>query len=56
MPKMKGNRVMTTVYLDPEQHEALERLKEQSRVPTAERIRQAIDSLLAKHKVRRAKR
>ena len=58
MAKMKGKRVMTSVYLDPSQHAALERLKQDSRVPTAERIREAIDDLLAKYSAskRRARR
>lgn len=46
----RRRRILKTVYLDPEQVEALKRLQEATKVPTAVRIREAIDKLLAKHR------
>jgi predicted DNA-binding protein len=49
----RRKRVTTTIYLDPEQVKALKRLHEETKVPTAVRIREAIDNLLAKYNRRR---
>lgn len=51
MPTMKGNRVLTSLYLDPEAHEALKRLSKTTRVPAAVYLREAVDDLLKKYKV-----
>lgn len=52
MPTMKGNRVLTSLYLDPPAHAALKQLSAESRVPVAVYLREAIDDLLRKHKVK----
>lgn len=52
MATMKGKRVLTSLYLDPPAYEALKGLSESSRVPVAVYLREAIDDLLAKHKVK----
>jgi predicted DNA-binding protein len=51
-PTMKGNRVLTSLYLDPPAHQALKELSEKTRVPVAVYLREAIDDLLTKYKVR----
>jgi predicted DNA-binding protein len=43
---MSRKKLSTTVYLTPEQIERLHALAERTRVPTAVRIRDAIDRLL----------
>jgi hypothetical protein len=43
---------VTSVYLDEEQVEALKRPQEKTKVPTAVRIRDAIDESLRKHKLK----
>ncbi|MES9887283.1 MAG: ribbon-helix-helix domain-containing protein [Candidatus Sedimenticola sp. 6PFRAG1] len=50
MAAKKGNRVVTTVYLNPEQLEALKRLNKNTRVPIAEYFREAVDMVLEKYK------
>jgi hypothetical protein len=42
---------MTSVYIDPPDHLALKRLSEETRVPVAAYLREAISDLLAKYKV-----
>ena len=57
MPQIKGkNRVYTGIYLDRAQHAALRRLSDETRVPLAVYLRDAIDLLLAKHKLKLPKR
>lgn len=57
MPAKKdGNRIYTAMYLDRDQHAALHELSKKTHAPLAAYFREAIDDLLAKHKVRRAKR
>jgi predicted DNA-binding protein len=49
MPTMKGNRVLTSLYLDPPAHQALKQLSEATRVPVAVYLREAIEDLLKKY-------
>mgnify|MGYP002844696172 CR=1 FL=1 len=44
-----SKKVSTTVYLTPEQLEALKQLSERTRVPVAEYIREGVDLVLKKH-------
>ncbi len=39
-----------TVYVDPDQKAALDKLSKVTRVPTAEYIREGVDTVLAKYK------
>ena len=50
MATMKGKRVLTSLYLDPPVQEALRRLSEETRVPQAVYLREAVDDLLAKYR------
>lgn len=54
MPQKKdrAKRVFTGVYFDRGQHEALRRLSDETRVPVAAYLREAVDDLLRKYKVR----
>ena len=56
MPKskrtMKGNRILTSIYLDPPAYEALRKLSAKTRVPQAVYLREALSDLLAKYKVK----
>ncbi len=52
MVTMKGNRVLTSLYLDPPVHEALRKLSQTTRVPTAVYLREAVADLLKKHGVK----
>jgi len=47
---MARNKISTTVYITPEQNEALKLLHHKTKVPVAEYIRQGIDLVLEKHK------
>ncbi len=47
---MSRKKISTTVYITPEQDEALKQLHEKTKVPVAEYIRQGIDLVLSKHK------
>ena len=47
---MSRKKISTTVYITPEQDEALKKLHEKTKVPVAEYIRQGIDLVLAKNK------
>ena len=49
---MKEKKVSTTVYLTERQYELLKQLSSATKVPFAEYIRQGIDLILNKHKVR----
>ena len=49
---MKGKRVLMSLYIDPEAHEALKRLSKDTRVPAAVYLREAVDDLLKKYKVK----
>jgi hypothetical protein len=46
---MSRKKVSTTVYLTPEQTEALKALHDRTKVPVAEYIRQGIDLILKKY-------
>lgn len=50
MAHMKGKRIVVSVYLDPGQKTALDKLTNVTRVPTAAYVREAIDDLLTKYK------
>ena len=47
---MARKKISTTVYITPEQNEALKLLHDKTRVPVAEYIRQGIDLVLEKEK------
>jgi predicted DNA-binding protein len=49
---MLGRRVVSSVYLDPPINLALQELSKRTRVPIAAYLREAVDDLLAKYKVR----
>jgi hypothetical protein len=57
MPQKKDpeKRVFTGVYFDRAQHDALRALSDQTRVPLAAYLREAVDMLLAKYGVKAAK-
>lgn len=44
-----GKRIMTPIYLDPPQREALKQLSERTRIPMSVYMREAIDDLLKKY-------
>jgi predicted DNA-binding protein len=60
MATMKGKRILTSLYIEPEVHAALKALSQETRVPIAVYLREAVTDLLAKYNVRapasRAKR
>ncbi len=47
---MPRKKISTTIYITPEQNEALKLLNERTKVPVAEYIRQGIDLVLDKYK------
>lgn len=47
----KTKRATETLYVDPEKLELLRKLAEQTRIPRAVLLREALDDLLVKHKV-----
>jgi predicted DNA-binding protein len=49
---MKGNRVLTSIYLDPPIYDALRALSAETRVPQAVYLREALDDLLVKYNVK----
>jgi len=51
MPTMKGKRILTSLYIDPEVHLALKKLSKETRVPAAVYLREAVDDLLKKYDV-----
>jgi predicted DNA-binding protein len=55
MATMKGKRVLTSLYLDPPAAEALRGLSEETRIPQAVYLREAIEDLLAKYNVKMPK-
>lgn len=57
MPQKKDRekRVFTGVYFDRPQHDALRELSDRTRVPLAAYLREAVDDLLKKYRVRVAK-
>jgi len=50
-PRPKRNKVLTSLYLEPGQVEALDRLAVQTRIPKAVLLREAVDDLFAKHRI-----
>lgn len=50
MATMKGKRVLTSLYIEPDVHRALKRLSEVTRVPIAVYLREAVSDLLRKYK------
>jgi hypothetical protein len=52
MPRMVGKRVLSSVYLDPPEYAALQKLSEESRIPMAVYLREAVADVLSKYKVR----
>lgn len=52
MATMKGKRILTSLYLDPPEHTALKALSEKTRIPAAVYLREAVDDLLIKYKVK----
>lgn len=49
---MGRRKIMTTIYLEPEQHEALKQISEETEVPMAALIRRGVNLLLYKRGVR----
>jgi hypothetical protein len=47
-----GKRIMTPLYLDPPQKAALRKLSDRTRVPMAVYLREGVDMLLAKYKLK----
>ncbi len=47
---MPRKKISTTIYITPEQNEALKLLNERTKVPVAEYIRQGIDLVLDKYR------
>ncbi len=47
---MPRKKISTTIYITPEQNDALKLLNERTKVPVAEYIRQGIDLVLDKYK------
>lgn len=52
MATMKGKRVLTSLYIEPDVHAALKSLSEQTRVPIAVYLREAVTELLGKYSVK----
>ena len=52
MATMKGKRVLMSLYLDPPVLDELKKLSEQTRVPIAVYLREAVTDLLGKYKVK----
>jgi predicted DNA-binding protein len=47
---MPRKKISTTIYITPEQNEALKLLNDRTKVPVAEYIRQGIDLVLEKYR------
>ena len=47
---MGRKKISTTIYITPEQNDALRRLHERTKVPIAEYVRQGIDVILERHR------
>ncbi len=58
MPQTKDRdkRVFTGVYFDRPQHDALRQLSKATRVPLAEYLREAVNDLLKKYRIKVPKR
>jgi predicted DNA-binding protein len=52
MATMKGKREMTSIYLRPEVLSALRALGQRTDIPVAHYLREAVDDLLDKYKVK----
>jgi hypothetical protein len=52
MATMKGKRILTSLYIEPEVHAALKGLSQETRVPIAVYLREAVTDLLAKYNVK----
>jgi len=54
MPQKKDQdkRVFTGVYFDRPQHDALRHLSNETRVPLAEYLREAVNDLLKKYRIK----
>jgi len=55
MATMKGKRVITNAYLDPQVYEALKTLSDNTGAPIAFYIRKGIDMVLAENGIKIAK-
>jgi hypothetical protein len=55
MKKDREKRVFTGVYFDRAQHDALRALSDRTRVPLAAYLREAVDLLLRKYRVKAAR-
>ncbi len=55
MKKDREKRVFTGVYFDRAQHDALRALSDRTRVPLAAYLREAVDLLLRKYRVKPAR-
>jgi hypothetical protein len=55
MNKDREKRVFTGVYFDRAQHDALRALSDKTRVPLAAYLREAVDLLLRKYRVKPAR-
>ena len=55
MKKDREKRVFTGVYFDRAQHDALRVLSDRTRVPLAAYLREAVDLLLRKYRLKAAK-
>jgi hypothetical protein len=53
--KDRDKRVFTGVYFDRAQHDALRALSDATRVPLAAYLREAVDMVLAKYRVKVAR-
>ncbi len=49
---MKGKRILTSIYLDPPVYEAIKNLSKETRVPQSVYLREALDDLLKKYRVK----
>lgn len=52
MATMKGKRILTSLYTEPEVHAALKALSPVTRVPVAVNLGEAVTDLLAKYNVK----
>ena len=52
MATMKGKRILTSLYTEPEVHAALTALSQETRVPIAVDLPEAVTNLLAKYNVK----
>jgi Ribbon-helix-helix domain len=52
MARMVGKRIISSVYLDPAVNTALKGLSDKTRISIAVYLREAVDDLLAKYKIK----